>query len=452
MSPPRLRLPSMRRLLALLALVTVGLLLAVNETGFRQSQDALETLGRSHATRAALDQMLQSMLNAETGQRGYLLTRDERYLRPYEQAVSSIHAHLETLRSAYDEDEAGDFEQLSQLIGRKLSEMELTVRLRRQNEDEAWRFVLSTDVGQQEMDAIRALALRMIDASAGQAHRRTEAIQSSLTWSRAGIALAGVLGLVAFYLFLRGNRALQAAHQREQLVLERERDRLEQLVRERTAALSELAHHLQQVREEERAHLARELHDELGALLTAAKLDVARLKRRLAPDNAESAERLQHLSDALNSVIALKRRIIEDLRPSSLANLGLGTALEILTAEFAQRSGIEVQTRLEPVRLSESAQLTFYRLVQEALTNIHKHAGAHNVVVTLSSQGGQATLRVRDDGRGFDTSRMPADAHGLLGMRHRVETEGGRIVLTSLPGHGTTVEAVLPTTATPAKA
>ena len=85
--------------------MTVGLLLAVNETGFRQSQDALETLGRSHATRAALDQMLQSMLNAETGQRGYLLTRDERYLRPYEQAVSSIHAHLEILRSAYDEDE-----------------------------------------------------------------------------------------------------------------------------------------------------------------------------------------------------------------------------------------------------------------------------------------------------------------------------------------------------------
>lgn len=435
-----------RRLLGLLALLVASALLAINEIGYHHSQQAVDTLARSHATRAALDQMLQSMLNAETGQRGYLLTGDERYLRPYQSAVASIQGHLQTIRSAHDSQalQPGDMARLSELIARKLSEMEMSVNLRRQNEDDAWRFVLSTDVGQQEMEDLRTLATQLIQRSADEAGRSTQAIHASLAHSRTGIALAGVLGLVVFYLYLRGSRALRAAQEREQQILERERDRLEQLVLERTASLSRLADHLQQVREDERAHLARELHDELGALLTAAKLDIARLRRRLDAGNHEGAERLQHLSDCLNQVIALKRRIIEDLRPSSLSNLGLVASLEILTREFAQRSGTALQTRLEPVQLSEPAQLTAYRLVQEALTNIHKHAQAHNIWVLLQQHGGQVCVQVRDDGRGFDSAQAPADSHGLLGMRHRVESLGGRLSIETAAGQGTVVRADLP--------
>ena len=106
----------------------------------------------------------------------------------------------------------------------------------------------------------------------------------------------------------------------------------------RTAELTDLARHLQTVREDERGFLARELHDELGGLLTAAKLDVARLRKRLDTGQPEVAERIVHLGQTLDAGIALKRRIIEDLRPSSLANLGLQRALEILCEEFAQRS------------------------------------------------------------------------------------------------------------------
>ncbi len=433
-----------------LALLAVVLLVGANEAGFRRSQKAADALARSHATRAALDQLLQSMLNAETGQRGYLLTQDERYLQPYKVALTSINSHLETLRATQGDalEDRADFAQLSQAISRRLSEMELTIKLRRQDNDDAWRFVLSTDVGQEDMEAVRALASRMTERSAQQAARSTDAIRRALLLSRAGVALAAVVGLLAFYLYLRNGRALRAAHEREQRVLARERDRLEQLVRERTASLSELAHHLQQVREEERAHLARELHDELGALLTAAKLDVARLRPRIDLSSPESAERLDHLTDSLNSGIALKRRIIEDLRPSSLSNLGLTTTLEILTREFAERSGIRVDTHLASVQLSESAQLTVYRLVQEALTNIHKHAHARHVVVSLGSSAHQVTVQVRDDGMGFLVDQVPSDAHGLLGMRHRVEIAGGRLAVTSKPGEGALVSAVLPLSST----
>lgn len=429
-----------------LALLAVGLLIGINETGYMRSHAAVAELARSHATRAALDRLLQNMLNAETGLRGYLLTGDERYLQPYEQAVATINTNLDELRLTYRSapQDLDDFSQLSQQITRKLSELDLSLKLRRQDNDDAWKFVLSTDVGKENMDAIRALAARLVERTAQQTERSTQEIRHSLMLSRIGIAAVAVVGLLAFYMYLRQTNALQAANAREQEVLARERDRLEQLVRERTAALSELASHLQQVREDERGYLARELHDELGALLTAAKLDVARLKSKIDHQAPDIAERLRHLTETLNSGIALKRRIIEDLRPSSLSNLGLTAAIEILTREHAEGAGIEVETNLEAVQLTETTQLTVYRLVQEALTNISKYAKATKVLVTVHNYPTHVAVQVRDDGAGFDPAGVGIASHGLAGMRHRVEAAGGRLTITSRPGSGTLVSAVLP--------
>jgi signal transduction histidine kinase len=226
--------------------------------------------------------------------------------------------------------------------------------------------------------------------------------------------------------------------------LQGERDLLETQVKGRTLQLTELAQHLQSAREDERSRLARDLHDELGALLTAAKLDVARLKPRLGTITPEAAERLAHLNETLNSGIALKRRIIEDLRPSSLNNLGLVAALEILGREFEQASGVKVDLALDIVQLKPSSELTVYRLVQEALTNITKYAQARNVAVRVTDAGDKAEVSVKDDGIGFDTRVARPSSHGLLGMRYRVEAEGGEMHLESTPGEGTLIRASLP--------
>jgi len=175
--------------------------------------------------------------------------------------------------------------------------------------------------------------------------------------------------------------------------------------RDRATQLASLVTHLQETREQERAHVARELHDELGALLTAAKLDVARLKSRLGPDAPDLSQRLQHLADTLNSGIALKRRIIEELRPSSLSNLGLTASLEILAREVADRSGVQVSTALDAVALDEPLQLTAYRVVQESLDNMVRHSRARHAEVTVKSVGLEVVIRVDDDGTGFDPSR-----------------------------------------------
>ena len=250
--------------------------------------------------------------------------------------------------------------------------------------------------------------------------------------------------LAIFTPLARQAHALQQAHQREQEIQRDERNRLEALVRERTATLTELANHLQQVREDERGHLARELHDELGSLLTAAKLDVARLKSKIDLSAPDVGERVSHLVETLNSGIALKRRIIEDLRPSSLSNLGLTTALEILAREFGERSGIEVTANLEQVELPESTQLTVYRIVQESLTNIGKYAKASHVLVSVHNYPTYVTVQIQDDGEGFETSAMRPNSHGLAGMRHRVEAAGGRLTVSSELGKGTAISAVIP--------
>ena len=315
-----------------LALLAAVILIGINETGYNQSTQALDSIAEATRTRASLNRVLQHVLDAETGSRGYLLTGDPRYLEPYNAAVAEIGQQLDALRLVYtpSADEFTTLAQLTRNVQRKLAEMDLSVRMRKQGNEDAWKFVLMTDVGKEHMDAIRAEASKLINSATHRMEVSQEQVRRSLLLARIGIATVAMAGLLAFYLYLRQTTALKLAGEQQQRVLQQERDLLERQVRERTATLAELATHLQNVREEERGHLARELHDELGALLTAAKLDVARLKSRLATQPPEIGQRLQHLTEALNSGIALKRRIIEDLRPSSLSNLGLTASLEIL--------------------------------------------------------------------------------------------------------------------------
>lgn len=431
-----------------LAVLAAAFLIFINEASFRKSTEAAASIEEAQQTRGAINKLLQHMLDAETGQRGYLLTGDARYLEPYNAALADIDHNLDTLRQLFTpyREQLAEFGQMSRHVSRKLAEMDLSVRMRKEGNEDAWKFVLTTDVGKEHMEAIREQSARLAAGSVSKMEQGQEQIRRSLQLSRIGVATVALAGLLAFYMYLLQTKALLASGRREQESLQRERDFLEVQVRERTANLAELATHLQNVREDERGHLARELHDELGALLTAAKLDVARLKSRLAGSMPEAVERLTHLTNTLNSGIALKRRIVEDLRPSSLSHLGLVASLEILGREFEERSGLAITTDLEPVELGGSAQLTVYRLVQESLTNIGKYAEAKQAEISLHNFDSYITVEVKDDGKGFKVGSVGAGSHGLAGMRHRVEAAGGRLTVTSAEGEGTRISAVLPKT------
>lgn len=271
-----------------------------------------------------------------------------------------------------------------------------------------------------------------------------EQISRALMAGRIGIAVLTAISLIALFFYLRQAAVVQRQQDHLNALTQAEHHRLELEVARRTAELTELTQHLLTAREDERSRLARDLHDELGALLTSAKLDAARIRSRLGSTAPEAQERLAHLVLMLNEVIALKRRIIEDLRPSSLSNLGLVETLEILAREFAQSCGVTVHCDLHAVPLDADADLVVYRLVQEGITNIGKHAKARHVWLGLGQEGDRVVVTLRDDGVGFDPQERPSAAHGLMGMRFRVLAEGGQLDLVSAPGRGTTIRMQLP--------
>jgi len=436
-----------------LAVLAALAMIFISEIAYWKSTESLRQLGTLNSARLHLMNLSRRVVDAESGQRGYLLTGRPEYLQPYRDAFADIAEAMRWLRSHYAHapTQAAQMAKLETLVQRKLSELDATMSLYDEGKTEAWRAVLLTDIGKEQMQEIRSLTEQLLAEEARQDASGRRDVDYTLLLNRIGVAAMTAISLVALGMYLRQTAALEANRRERELAIEAERDQLEIEVTRRTAQLTdlaqqltELAQHLQTAREDERSRLARELHDELGALLTAAKLDAARIKSRLGQSAPEATERLNHLNDLLNNGIALKRRIIEDLRPSSLSNLGLLAALEIQAREFAERSGIEVDCRLEPVSLKPSVELTTYRLVQEAFTNIAKYAQARRVEVTLSTRDGKAEISVSDDGVGFDPRHRRPSAHGLLGMRYRVEAEGGRLVLESSPGRGTRIRATLP--------
>jgi signal transduction histidine kinase len=429
----------------LLVMTIVGLMF-VNETSSRNSSALMEDMQEAQITRGAMHQLIQTILAAETSQRGYLLTGDERYLEPYTAALTQVSRQLGELQKIFTphQDRLADFGIMSQHISRKLAEMDLTVRMRRENKQDAWQFVLMTDVGKELMEQVREKSTKLVATSTHDMAQLHQQINQTLLLRRIGIFVLAVLGLLGFYMYLVQSKALLNSVFHEQESLRHERDQLDVLVQQRTNSLAKLATHLQNVRENERAHLARELHDELGALFTAAKLDIARLKSRLGPTQPEAMERLAHLTATLNSGIALKRQIVEDLHPSALSHLGLVASLEILAREFEKSSDLSITTNLQAVDLGGSAALTVYRLVQESLTNIGKHAEATKIVISLQATDGHATVEVFDNGKGFDANLDYPNSHGLSGMRHRVESAGGRFSVTTSPQAGTKISAALP--------
>ena len=432
-----------------IAVLAAVVLIAFNEYGYQQTRQALDTVKQLDDQRRALDKVRQLALNAEASQRGFLLTGRAVYLQPYLEASAAIEPALGKVRSFYDSNPVaqGKFSKLSASVQRRMAEMEVGVKLRRAAPEQGnWLATINTDVGQESMDDIRHALELLSQENRQRIEQATKNIHTSVAFSRLAITLTALAALLALYLFLRQQQATSHIQARQQAELAAERDSLELAVRDRTKRMTELANHLLNVQEDERARLARELHDEMGALLTAAKLDLARIRSRLPVQTGNEAlqERLDHLNDSLNACAAFKRRITEDLLPSSLSHLGLDATLEIQVQEFQRRTGINTELLLDAPPCDSATNLAVFRLVQESLNNISKYAGAQRVHIHLQAQAGYLDLQIDDDGVGFDPQEAMHKSHGLPGMLHRVEALAGKLLIHSAPGQGTRIHAVLP--------
>jgi PAS domain S-box-containing protein len=208
--------------------------------------------------------------------------------------------------------------------------------------------------------------------------------------------------------------------------------------------LRALSAHLQSVREEERKRIAREIHDELGQAMTALKIDLAWLSKKT---NDESVlGKVQSMSTLLNETIQTVRRIATELRPAILDDLGLPAAIEWQAQEFEKRTGIPCELRISPeVSITSGPSTELFRVFQEILTNIARHARATQIHVILEMQADHLMLEVRDNGIGIrQTQVWDIRSIGLTGMRERVRLLGGEILINGIPGQGTTVVVQAP--------
>ncbi|WP_018610587.1 PAS domain S-box protein [Uliginosibacterium gangwonense] len=224
-----------------------------------------------------------------------------------------------------------------------------------------------------------------------------------------------------------------------------EQRRTEYQLREVNQQLRGLSVSLQEVREQERTRIAHELHDELGQQLTGLKLDLSWLSRRTKEDRPVSATKVDEMRGMLDVAIASVRRISTELRPPVLDDLGFGDAVAWQAREFAKRSDLAIELELEAARqvTDEATATALYRIVQESLTNIMRHAQASRVVIRLTAEDGQLVLCIHDDGKGVNLEQ-PSHGFGLVSMRERANALGGQFCITSQPGDGTRVEVTLP--------
>ena len=226
-----------------------------------------------------------------------------------------------------------------------------------------------------------------------------------------------------------------------------ERNRAKEELERSRQQMRNLSAHLQSIREKERTRIARELHDELGQLLTALNMDIVLLNRKIPPEQRELHERINAMSGLVDVTMKTLKRIYMDLRPGMLDHLGLPVAIEWQANEFSKRTGIPCRITVKPEDMQLNADLStaIFRIFQETLTNISRHAEARRVEVSLKLSCGEVRLVVKDNGKGITEEQMAKpDSFGLLGIRERVSYWGGVVKITGKKGKGTTVSIRIP--------
>ncbi len=439
--------------LALVVSVSIGfvvLLYVVAEFGRLRLVAAEEDVRRAQSQLARVVDLYQLIMNAESGHRGFLLTGDTSYLEPFHRADGQIATLARELAETYkgkDPAVGAAIRELGAVAARRMSQMDESVAVYQSQGPAAGLRLANSASRRETMSRFRELAGITRD------YERALMTSSLEKWERE-LTLAGRLNLATLLLGLLLTALAAAAlvrnqRQREETAaeLKRHHDHLKAQFDAQAGELNELARHLQHVQEEERARLSRGLHDELGGILLAARMDVTWMQQHAVEGDTEVRKRLERLKQVLDQGIELKRRVVEELRPTLLDTMGLLAALRWQSEETCRRANLVCTERYpeEEPTFSRAGAIALFRVVQEALANVAKHARASEVDIALELTDREVVVTVRDNGVGAAATDLDRPrSHGIAGIRHRIQVLGGRLDISSAPNRGTTVRAWIP--------
>ncbi len=429
-----LRLPFAMPLLV----TAVAVLALVGEAAYQSAKSTLT--GGIALTDARIDtsKLLQLLTEAESSQSGFFLTGNQAYLKSFHDTEKLIkqNAYFLHRMGALIHDDFKSIDEIRMTVNVKFEDMNRSLEVAQNNQLSKAIELLQSGDGKRHMEELQGMIQAKLNiAEQHQLDARIDIYQALLFNRLAIFALCCILA-IGLYLHAHQSNTLDRERADYQKTLEDE-------VAEKSRGIKTLAAWLETAREEEKSHLARELHDELGGILTAAKYTLLRIRNKM-PHDSQNTELIEALVGHLNEGIALKRRIIEDLRPTTLSILGFHVALENLCLQTQQQLGVEVTANISAIHLKPEMELAMFRVAQEALVNITKYAKATHISVLLEQNSAGTLLRITDNGIGFDINQQQSGRHGVAGMQFRMESHGGTLTILTQPKHGATVEARFP--------
>lgn len=440
------------------ALLTVSLLLAAAML-IMSDRLIVNTSARTDGL-AMLDRLLietgetrANLAIAESAQRGYLLTRSEEYFKPYDEATVQISTHLKNLNQLMDHTNLvkhaeiqSTVNELASSIAKKSAEMNVTIDLAKKRQFDKALAVVRLDSAFMES--------RNIDVLSTQFEKQVTEYRSELAETRNNLrrmmrwfVMACPLIFVSLVVLVIRRLLRELAEKANLYVrLSDENAEYERNIQSLRTRLQGQALQAQTDIERERYKLARELHDELGSLLTAIKMDISWAVKHLKDQMPQVTDKLKKTNDYLDRSINFKRTIVQNLHPSMIKSFGLIASLQNLIDEAGGRNQWKMDVILpeHEMEINETLSLIIYRLVQESLTNCSKYAKASQVSVHLIHDEQHIKLEISDNGIGFDPATLSASGTGIGGMCTRVESIGGHYEISSSPQQGASTRVLLP--------
>ncbi|OWQ87719.1 hypothetical protein CDN99_17665 [Roseateles aquatilis] len=407
---------------------------------------------RAHALRTELliSRLNGLLIDLETGQRGFLITGDVTFLQPYESAIrdlDALYAELKAALAITGDQQAPAFARLDRFIAERRRQVDRNIDNRWKLGEAALKDVQAYVAGKQLMDEIRGELARLQSLQ----QQRIRGIETAVAeQTRQTTLLAQVLPLVGAVMVATAMMALwleRSRRDRAEAALRDSHAALESAVAERTRELSEALARIQSFAAEldrgieaERRRLAREVHDQLGQLGTAGKMLTLAMARKIAPAREPMLDEMLGIAD---EVIGAARRIATSLRPPLLDDFGFAAAVQHYVQGLQRQSELIVDVDLAPDdELTSEQHNQLFRLLQEAATNVLRHAGAHQMTIRSHIDTGAYLLRIEDDGAG--PGHVRADASGLRNMRERAVLAGGAMSFGPGPERGTRIDVSVP--------
>lgn len=442
-----------------IALLGVSLVITIfslffNENWLHDATEKSNEIARINHMLQTVGQLQSNLYKAESAQRGYLLTRAKDYLLYYGVGVDEAKKNLQAIQTALlvltpataYQVEQNILSQLSSDVGAKISEMDVTIEFATKGKVLDAKKVLNLDNGMAQMNNINM----HIEKMQTTLKQRLGTVYAARNVTRTIIRTSVIAGpiILIFLVVLVIKQLLQELADKATLQqrLSDENQRHEAQAMEQSKLLRSLALDYQADVERERYKLARELHDELGSILTASKMDISWVIKTIGKTHPEIAEKLKKTNSYLDQGINFKRQVVQELHPAMISSFGFWPALRALIDDAVERNKWELTLTLpdENTVINETISLVAYRIVQETLNNCNKYAKATTLSIHMINDEKHLKIEIQDNGVGIDLDNLDANTHGLSGMRHRVLAIGGHFEVASSLGNGLFTSAILP--------